>query len=110
MTSDHQLLVGRNDPRGHTARPRADAPGARVLARATALEHTQGCIATTPLAQRAAVLADPRGEHDGIDPAERGGERAQLASNAVDEEIDRDLGIRLAARFERAHVAGDTGN
>ena len=39
----------------------------------------------------AAVLADAGGEHDRVEPAERGGERAQLAPDAVDEQVDRGL-------------------
>ena len=41
--------------------------------------------------------------------AERGGERPELAADAISKELDRDLRIRLDARFERAHVAGDSG-
>ena len=49
-------------------------------------------VAADALAQRRAVLADAGGEHDRVEPAERGRERAELAADPVDEEVDRRLG------------------
>ena len=42
-------------------------------------------VAADALADRGGVLADAAGEDERVEPAERGGERAQLAPDAVDD-------------------------
>jgi hypothetical protein len=48
-----------------------------------------------------------RGEHQRVEPAQRGGERAELAADAVHEELDREFRARVPALLELAHVVGD---
>jgi hypothetical protein len=57
------------------------------------------------LADRRRVLADARREDDRVETAERRGQRAQLAADAVDEELDRELRLRLRGLEQHAHVA-----
>src|SRR5208282_3802801 len=64
-------------------------------------------IAAHPLAQCRAVLADPGREDDSVQPAERSRERAQLAANSVNVEIDRRLCTGRVAFEQRTHVAGN---
>src|SRR5208282_3671479 len=64
-------------------------------------------IAAHPLAQCRAVLADPGREDDGVQPAERSRERAQLAANSVNVEVDRRLRAGRVAFEQRTHVAGN---
>src|SRR5512144_2588601 len=110
VARDHQLLVGGDDPRRYRALRRRYARAVRAVRGAVELDAEPRGIAADALAQAPAVLADARGEDDRVEPAERGGERAQLAPDAVDEEVDRRLGRRVAARLERAHVARDAGD
>ena len=57
------------------------------------------------LANRYRVLADAAGKDQRIQPAKGGGERTQLAPNAIAEKIDRELCARLIACQQCAHVA-----
>ena len=54
------------------------------------LDAEPGGVAADALADRGGVLADAAGEDERVEPAERGGERAELAPDAVDEEVDRE--------------------
>ena len=56
---------------------------------------------------RDGVLADPGGEHEGIEPAERRGQHAGMEPDAIDEIIERERRARIAARLELAHVVAD---
>ena len=56
------------------------------------------------------ILADAGRKDDGVEPAQGGDERAEFAPDPIDEQIDRFLGGRLAAREQRAHVAGNAGH
>ena len=51
-------------------------------------------VATDAGADRNGVLADAAGEHHGVEPAERRRERAELAADAVDEQVHRLGGAR----------------
>ena len=94
---DHQLLVGGNDPcRDAELAARADARSVARVGVGVELDAEPGRVAADALAQRRAVLADAGGEHDRVEAAERGGKRAQLAADAIGEEIDGRLGARLA--------------
>ena len=85
------------------ARGRADARAALRVGRRIELDAEPGRVAADALADRRGVLADAGGEDDRVEPAERGGERAELAADAVDEQVDRQL--RAAARRSPAACA-----
>ena len=53
------------------------------------LDAQPGRVPADPLANRRRVLADAGGEHDRVEAAQRGGERAEFAPDPVDEQIDR---------------------
>src|SRR5213592_3634950 len=93
VARDHQLFVGRNDPRGNTARVGADpycVTGVRV---GIELNAEPRRVAAYTFANRPAVLADPRGEDNGVQTAERSGQRAQLTRDSIDVQIDCRLRI-----------------
>src|SRR5713226_4873717 len=89
MPRDHQVLVGRYDPGRHGGAgardPRATF-GISLLVQGDA-KPMRLPAGTRPYLGR--VLADARSEDERIEPAERCGERSELASDAVDEEVDR---------------------
>src|SRR5215470_3437830 len=110
VARDHQLLVRGNRPRGDAARSGAYAWTAGVVRCPIELHPEPPRIPAHALAQRRAVLADSRSEHDRIESTQRRGERTQLAADAIDVEIDCSFCTRLVARKERAHVARYSGN
>ena len=55
------------------------------------------------------ILADAGGEHERIEPAERGRQHAGVKPDAIDEVIERKRGPRIGARLEVAHVVADAG-
>ena len=55
------------------------------------------------------VLADARGEYQGVQPFQDRGERGNLPADAVNEVIDREPSIRFVAGQQVAHVIGDAG-
>ena len=89
MPRDHQVLVGRYDPGRHGGAgardPRATF-GISLLVQGDA-KPMRLPAGTRPYLGR--VLADARSEDERIESAERCGERSELASDAVDEEVDR---------------------
>ena len=50
------------------------------------------------------VLPDPGGEYQSVQPAQRGGQGADLAHDPVDEQIDRLPRMRVGRRPQGAHV------
>ena len=71
-----------------------------ALAAGVELDAEPRRVAADALADRRRVLADAGGEHERVEAAERGGQRAELAADAVDEQIDRQPA--RAARRSRA--------
>ena len=76
-----------------------------AFARRVELDAEPGRLPAHPLADRRRVLADAGGEDDRVEAAERRGERAELAADPVDEEVDGELRPRLGRLEQRAHVA-----
>ena len=81
VSRDHQLLVGRNRPRRHAARRGADARAVGGVGRRVDLDAKPRRVATHALAQRPAVFADSRGEHDRVESA--GGRRERASSRPI---------------------------
>src|SRR4029450_4537554 len=59
------------------------------------------------LAEGDGILADAGGENEGIQPAERGGNRSQLTANAITIKVEGQLRRRFLALKQGAHIAGD---
>ena len=91
VARDHQFFVGRDHPGGDATLRGRNARAARVVGGAVELDAEPRGVAADALPQPSAVLADARGEHDRVEPAERRGERAELAADPVDEQVDRRL-------------------
>ena len=106
MTGDHQLLVGRNDKKGNAAIRARDHRPVRVRLQIE-LGPEPGEVLGDSRAHRRRVLADPGGEHEAVDPAERRSEPAGLEADAIREIIERKAGARVGALLERAHVVAD---
>src|SRR5262247_921195 len=89
MAGDHQLLVGRHDPRGDLRGVGRDAGGPPRVGGLVERDAEPGRVAADARAQLGVVLADAGGDDDRVEAAERRGERAELAPDAMDEELDR---------------------
>src|SRR4029077_3872185 len=73
--------------------------------------HSKPAGATTnPFANHRRVLADATCEDDRVEAADRGSQGAKLTPNAIDEEIDCQLGTWLRALQQGAHVARNSRN
>ena len=73
----------------------------RAVGRLVELDAEPGGARADPRADLGRALADPGGEHEGVEPAERRGERAELAADPLDEQIDRLRGARVVAGQQR---------
>src|SRR5271169_4721338 len=60
---------------------------------------------TDLLSNRSSVFANPAGKHQSIQPTERRSQRAEFASDPVDEQLDGFYCMWIIARQQRAHVA-----
>src|SRR6266545_6819472 len=107
VSRDHELLVGRHHPRAHAAPPHADPWPSPRIGRRVQLDREPCCVPADSFADRHRVLADSAGEHDRVEPAERGRERAELPPDAVHVEVDGKLRGRRVGRQQSPHVAGD---
>src|SRR4029079_903381 len=101
----HEFLVGGHDPGRDAARLGADARAAGVVRLRVELDAEPSRAAANARAGLGRVLADTSGEDDGVEALQRSGERTELAADAVDVEVDRQLRSWLTAREQRAHVA-----
>ena len=86
---------------------RADARAAARFAAASSSTPSQRRVAADALADRRRVLADAGGEDERVEPAERRRQRAELAPDAIDEEIDRER-ARAARRSRAARACRST--
>ena len=106
MTGDHQFLVGRDDIKGDAAVWARDHGPVRVRLQIEFGPEPSEVLGDSR-AHRRRVLADPGGEHETIDSAERRSEPAGLEADAIREIIKRKAGARVDALLERAHVVAD---
>ena len=109
MAGDHQLFVGGNDVAGDArslARDAARAPGVRLGVK---LEAEPGEAPRHGLTNGRRVLADAGGEDEAVDAAHGRSEHAGEERDAVDEVIECELGARIRAREQVAHVVAYAG-
>src|SRR5437762_7373873 len=85
MTRDHELLVSGNDPRGDFRFGPGNASTASHVGVGVELEAEPGRGFADAAAYLRRVLADTAGEDQGVDAAERGGERSDRLRGAVNE-------------------------
>src|SRR3546814_2211147 len=100
MSGKPPFLVVRNESGVHAALPAGDAKcigGIRIVI--DRQSQPAEPFANTP-AELRVVLADPGGEDDTINAAERCGERAEFADSPPDEKLDRD---RKSTRLNSSH-------
>src|ERR1700726_4507969 len=58
---------------------------------------------------RGRILADPGGEDDAIETAERRGERCNVAGDAIAKQLDREAGTYVVTGQELAEIRRNTG-
>src|SRR4029434_10464626 len=109
MPRNRQLLVGGNDPHRYATGGGADTRAARIVRLAVQVDAEPGSLPAYRFAHRRGALADAGGKNNSIEAAERGGERAQLSPDAIDEQIDGELRPRVLAFEQLSHVARHTG-
>src|SRR5215467_5767038 len=97
MASNHQILVGPNDIGGDAAPGRAYAFFIFPVGGFVQLEAQPGAGSADRASDRRGILADPGGEHDAIEAAQRRGERADVAGDAVAEHFDCKTSARVVA-------------
>src|SRR5688572_1143085 len=107
MARDHELLIGWDHPGRDAARFGGDAWPVRCVRFRVELDAEPSCLAAHALADCDGALANAGGEDDRVQAAERRGEGAKLAPDAVNKEIHRQLGARLRGFEQNAHVARD---
>src|SRR5262245_7108214 len=107
---DHELLVGRDHPRRHAAARRADSRAALRVRAAVELHAEPRGRGAAPLADLGRALADAGREHECVDAAEHGRERADLFRRFVHEVVDREARGRLLACLKLAHVVAHAGD
>src|SRR4051794_4501525 len=86
---NHQFLVRCDHEHGDAAIGGTDAGPAACVGFGVELNTEPRGIATDPFAHCSAVFADTRSENNCIESAQCRRKRPELASDAVDEEIDR---------------------
>src|SRR5262245_60295969 len=106
MPGNHQVFVGCDRPRGCSRARRADAWAARRVGDRVDVDAEPGRTAAHTFADRGGVFANAAGEDDGIESAEGGRERAELATDAIAVQIDREARPRIARGEQRPHVVG----
>src|ERR1051325_8752961 len=100
MARDHSFLVGAHDMHFAAALTHDWCTGGV----ASVIEHDPEVLetATDLEPDRRGVLADAAGEHQGLDAAERGRERADRLARVIAEHVDRKCSARLArAKLEQ---------
>src|SRR3546814_17684501 len=106
MVGNHPLRVGWKDEDFHAALPAGDAKGIGGIRIVIDRQPQPTEPLTNTPADLRVVLADPGGEDDTINAAERCGKRAELTGRAPDNKIDSLLGLRARLSRPGAHVAG----
>jgi len=110
MLGNHQLFVRRNDPgRAAGALGRDAAFAGHLIGGLVYSEPEPRILAQDPASDLGAILADAGGEDHGVDSAHGGGQRPQLAADAIDEVIHRLLRVRVLIAEQKPHVAADAG-
>ena len=95
MACDHQIFVRWDNTGGCAACGPGDPWSARGIGGGVELDAKPGRF-PAPAPDLRGMLADAGRENKRIEPAKRGGKRTKLAADAIDEEIDRFLRVRIS--------------
>ena len=104
VLGDHQLLIGGQHIDREAAGGGRDHLGVGAIRFLVQRRSEPGEPGADPGPDGCGILADARGEDEGVEPAKRGRQRACEEPDAVDEVVDREAGPRIAACLELAHV------
>jgi hypothetical protein len=104
VAGNHQVLVGLDYIGGYAAMRPADALRIRVVGRLVKLDpHSLACTADRG-PHRCRILPDSGSEDDPIKAAQRRRERADVASDAIAEHVDRKVRAWVLAGKEFAEI------
>src|SRR5262245_49208522 len=98
MAGDHPFLVGRNYPHGHGTVGGLEYRGGKHVGIGVDGHPSPRQSLAYGLARGGIVLADAAREHQRVDAAHDGDQRARLAHGAPGEKRDRFMGARIATR------------
>src|SRR5690606_21770584 len=108
--SDRALLVRREHQDVGLRIPSGDVDRAHAVARDIDAHAQPSRSLADALAHGGRVLADAGREDEGVEAAQGCGEGADLAADAVDEEVYRFSCMRIAAVEQGLHVSGNARN
>jgi len=97
MAGDHQVLISLYHIGGDAAVSPADALLVLAVGRLVQLEPKPSTGPADHASYPYCILADPGGEHNAIEPAQRRSELADVASDAVAEHFDCKTSARVVA-------------
>src|SRR5215831_16137466 len=109
MAGNHQILVGLYHVSGDAAVRRADALLLVPVGRFVQFQSEPSAGTTDGAAHRRRILADPGGEYDPVEAAERRRKRGNVTGDTVAEHLDCKARTRILARQELAEVRGNAG-
>src|ERR687896_690071 len=98
VPGDHQLLVGRDRIDRDPAAVGRNARAALGIGCLVELDAQPGGLLAHPLADLSRALADSGREHEPVETTLDCGERAELATDPPDEQVDRMTGAQIVAR------------
>src|SRR5690242_8845985 len=97
MAGYHQVFISLYHVGGDSAVSPADALLVLAVGRLVQLQPKPSTGPADHASYPCCILAAPGGEHDAIEPAQRRGERADVASDAVAEHFDCETSPRVIA-------------
>src|SRR5208337_2522582 len=106
VAGDHQILVSLYNIGGDAAVRRADALLVVPVRRFVQLQPQPGTGPADRASNRRRILADPGGEDNSIQSAERCRKRGDGAGNAIAKQLDRKARTRIIARQKLAEIGG----
>src|SRR5262245_27742120 len=109
MPRDHQFLVSRHDVNGDLAVGARDEQLASLVPRRVERRPEPTELAGDPSAHDGRIFAYTGSEYEGVEPADRGRQRASIDADAMDEMVECEPCTRRIARKQVTHVVADAG-
>src|SRR5215467_11045129 len=107
MARDHEFLIGRNDVETDATISCGDRRGGCRIGLRIELAPKPGERLHDACSEGRRVLADSRGEHEGVEPPEGGSQQACMEPDPIDEIVEREARLRVGTRFQLAHVVAE---